>query len=1265
MCRSIICVSFVLVGVVLGGHARAQSPKTPDIIALGKQATALVEVSGPGAEEGGSGTAFCIDKAGLFITNAHVVADADGGRADIRIVLDAGQNQKRQILRARLVRSDERLDLALLSVNPVPGLVPLLLGRDELLTETMPVRTFGFPFGPELGSDITVLESKIASLRRSEGRLREIQFDNRLNPGNSGGPVLGPDGKVVGVARATLVEQANLKGTGISVAIPVGLNSAIPAGILQAFLSAPVILFNPPALAYKGRSDKVTWTIKVQPPMESAPLPDRLSVSVTVATDVTPPRTFDATSKGTGTYQVTFVPVPKQSESPVELRVQIGGSLIETSVPDRAVRVGKASLLLSDLQRLMIGGNRPHVITRKGEMVVGPISNLGTVKAKAKRKTFTVDLSRADVIQVTSAAAADPLRAIAAVVELKRGSEVLATKARHLEFPDAPMLVIDRARGVGMVVQRPPPPVIQTPNPVVRPDPVVDQARLQMGGTLRADGVSRGAGLSITPPAVAMGDAHPADGSSEVTEVAHFRGHKGHVEIAVVSPDGRQILSGAGDKSMILWDRETGRQIRRFGEHGGQIFSVAFAPDGRRALSAGEDPIIRLWDLETGAVVREFRGHSEYVMSLAFAPDGRRAYSSGGGFHSNIADGTDSAVRVWDVENGRQIGQLRGHRGIVLSLAVSADGSRILSGGDTIILWDANTLTEIRRLAGHTGKVASVAFLPDGQRVVSSSWDGTIRLWDVKTGRELHCFRGHPGGYTWMALSPDGQRLLSSSWDGHELRLWDIEGRTQLGRVALDGSQPIRVAFTPDGRHAACGSTDGLRIYRLPDVSTQKSERTEPLVRSLGAKLTDLVVGGGGRYLIMLLKEARQVAIFDVNAADVVKRIDVPSDEVLLAAGADKLILHYPATGHGLFQRYSLKTMDLEIKGQNQPLHGRIFQLAMGSDSDGPILACWSTSAAGTDAHRGCFIDPVSLKVLKLGPLQDPYGTGASQPAGAGVFQLRLPEIHRFQLRASPSGCLFTCWKTNGNGWETFALRSGELRITPVNGGWGHALPGSDDKTIYGIYGRMLKADGQPVDASAVDRHSREILIPSTSPSYYLGVTGYDPNSGHHTGPLTMVIHLANRGDELATIQDLDEMADLHNDHVVVDTITLDRRFHFIPQANLLVTIPHSNDRLVVRRLDLDRAIAAARRPLLFVTSPSEIGARPGQNLAHQIETRSSKGAVRFELTSGPPGLTVTREGSITWRVPLYRETKEYDPIFAISDASGRQIFHSIKIKVE
>jgi len=114
-------------------------------------------------------------------------------------------------------------------------------------------------------------------------------------------------------------------------------------------------------------------------------------------------------------------------------------------------------------------------------------------------KQVTVDLSQASVIRVGPAAAAKPLRAIETIVELKQGNEVLATKAKRLEFPDAPVLIIDRARGLGMIVQPATPPVIRSPDPQTQSVPLV------IGGSLQTDGVPRGAGLNIKPPTVPMG----------------------------------------------------------------------------------------------------------------------------------------------------------------------------------------------------------------------------------------------------------------------------------------------------------------------------------------------------------------------------------------------------------------------------------------------------------------------------------------------------------------------------------------------------------------------------------------------------------------------------------------------------------------------------------------------------------------------------------------------------------------------------------------
>ena len=232
--------------------------------------------------------------------------------------------------------------------------------------------------------------------------------------------------------------------------------------------------------------------------------------------------------------------------------------------------------------------------------------------------------------------------------------------------------------------------------------------------------------------------------------------------IATFSPDGLRVLTGHDDGQMRLWDRESGRVIRRL--PGRVDRGVAFSPDGHRALTADQDKLVRLWDLESGKLVREFQGHSGWVFNVAFSPDGRLAYSTSGGT-DHWHDGADPAVRVWEVETGREVRKLEAHTGRVMGLSVSPDGHRVLTGGDPgLILWDADTGKELRRFRGHFSLITNSILLPDGHRAVSCSHDRTIRLWDLDTGQEIDRLVGHPREVTWLAVSPDGRRLLSSDW---------------------------------------------------------------------------------------------------------------------------------------------------------------------------------------------------------------------------------------------------------------------------------------------------------------------------------------------------------------------------------------------------------------------------------------------------------------------------------------------------------------------
>lgn len=196
-----------------------------EIVEQVKKVTALVEVRV--GKERAFGTAFCIDARGLFITNAHVVED--GHR--FNLILCPGESDERKTT-AKVLKVNAGMDLALLQIERPGTLKALELGDVSTLFDTMDLTAFGYPFGQALAmSDkdypsISVSTGHLTSLRKKAGEIELIQLDAVLNPGNSGGPVLDSNGRVIGIV------QSGMPGAGI--------NFAIPVSRLQKFLKDPV-----------------------------------------------------------------------------------------------------------------------------------------------------------------------------------------------------------------------------------------------------------------------------------------------------------------------------------------------------------------------------------------------------------------------------------------------------------------------------------------------------------------------------------------------------------------------------------------------------------------------------------------------------------------------------------------------------------------------------------------------------------------------------------------------------------------------------------------------------------------------------------------------------------------------------------------------------------------------------------------------------------------------------------------------------------------
>ena len=283
-----------------------------------------------------------------------------------------------------------------------------------------------------------------------------------------------------------------------------------------------------------------------------------------------------------------------------------------------------------------------------------------------------------------------------------------------------------------------------------------------------------------------------------------LEGHSREVNDVAVTPDGKRAVSASSDKTLKVWDLESGRALRIL-EGYSSVEGVAVTPDGKCVVSASGDSL-KVWDLESGRLLRTLEGHSGGVNGVAVTPDGRRAVSAS----------RDQTLKVWDLECGLELRTLDGHSREVNDVAVTPDGERAVSASSdkTPMVWDLESGRPLRTLEGHSGGVEGVSVTPDGKRAVSASWDKTLKVWDLESGRALHMLEGHPGWVNALAL-PDGKRAVSASSD-KTLKVWDLESGRVLRTLEGHSRDVNDVAVTPDGMMAVSASSDKtLRVWDL------------------------------------------------------------------------------------------------------------------------------------------------------------------------------------------------------------------------------------------------------------------------------------------------------------------------------------------------------------------------------------------------------------------------------------------------------------------
>ncbi len=256
------------------------------------------------------------------------------------------------------------------------------------------------------------------------------------------------------------------------------------------------------------------------------------------------------------------------------------------------------------------------------------------------------------------------------------------------------------------------------------------------------------------------------------------------------SPDGKWMATASGDPGQFggvkLWLAEPnggGKPVRDLLESNDCVFAVTFSPDSKKVAAAGADRAIRIWDVETGKELVTIEDHADWIFDIAFSPDGKRLASAS----------RDKTSKVFDVEKKEALVTFPGHAQTVYCVTFTSDGKQVLSGGEdnSIRVWTPDDdAKQARQVGGFGGAVFKVQLTPDGKEFVACSSDKTVRVFTTATGAAVRTLSGHTDWVYAVALSPDGKTVASGSWDG-EVRLWNFaDGKPLRTIVAAPGFKP-------------------------------------------------------------------------------------------------------------------------------------------------------------------------------------------------------------------------------------------------------------------------------------------------------------------------------------------------------------------------------------------------------------------------------------------------------------------------------------------
>lgn len=288
-------------------------------------------------------------------------------------------------------------------------------------------------------------------------------------------------------------------------------------------------------------------------------------------------------------------------------------------------------------------------------------------------------------------------------------------------------------------------------------------------------------------------------------EINSFTGHSSEIKCLAISTDNKIIASGSADKTIKLWNAETGKLLSTFSGSAGTIHGLTFSPDNKKLISTGEDQVIRILDIESGNEINKLTGHTSAITSIAISPDGKYL----------ISGSMDKTLKTWELSTGKILNSLVVNSPV---LCVSFSNSTVAACGtidDRIIIYDCGKNSVQKTFNSNSASsVNAISFAGNGNLIIGGYGNNTIKIWDVSQGLIIKNLKDHWGSINSVSSNANIPLFISGSND-KTICVWSISDFSNLQTLKGHDNIVNAVLLSNDGKTIyAAGKDNSIIVFQ-------------------------------------------------------------------------------------------------------------------------------------------------------------------------------------------------------------------------------------------------------------------------------------------------------------------------------------------------------------------------------------------------------------------------------------------------------------------